>query len=120
MIKWISVNDPTINYTWTPPIGLTSTNSANPFCNISNDINYQLIITNGGCTDTLFQEIKVISPYLNLISDTSFCNDSILLYVSDTLNIDSIFWSESNSFNNILSKDTSLFVSDTGIYYIKA
>ena len=39
--------------------------------------------------------------------------------MSDILNIDSIFWSESNSFNNILSKDTSLFVSDTGIYYIK-
>ena len=113
------VNDPTINYTWTPPIGLTSTNSANPFCNMSNDINYQLIITNGGCTDTLFQEIKVINPHFNSISDTSFCNDSILLYVSEVLNIDSIFWSENNSFNNILSKDTSLFISDTGIYYIK-
>ena len=118
-IGLMPVSDPTINYTWTPNNGLTSTNVANPFCNINNDINYQLIITNGGCTDTLLQQITVINPQFNTIQDTSFCNDSILLYANNLLNIDSIFWSENISFNNILSGDTSLFVLDTGIYYVK-
>jgi len=69
-----------VTYSWTPDYHITSTTIANPYVNTPVDTIYQLIVSNGNCTDTFIQ--KVIAGQLNI---EIFPIDSICLETSDTL-----------------------------------
>lgn len=51
------ISGPNISYKWTPNYFLTSDAIANPFANPPVDTTYQLIVTNGNCTDTFTQKV---------------------------------------------------------------
>ncbi len=118
-IGLLPVNDPTITYAWSPSTNLSSINVSNPFCNSLSNIQYQLLISNGNCIDTLFQNIRVTTPQLNVGPDTSYCNDPILLTATHNANISSIIWSSNNNFTDTLSQNSNLLVSTIGTFYAK-
>jgi len=68
------VGDPSITYQWIPSTGLSDPTAPNPIFNGSvGSQNYQLVISNGACSDTIQQNIIVSNvPHLTL-NDTLVC-----------------------------------------------
>lgn len=68
------VSDPSITYQWIPSAGLSDPTAPNPIFNAAaGSQSYQLIISNGACSDTIQQTIIVSNvPHLTL-NDTLVC-----------------------------------------------
>ncbi|MDC0204233.1 gliding motility-associated C-terminal domain-containing protein [Flavobacteriales bacterium] len=118
-IGLLPVNDPTINYFWFPSGTLSSANVSNPISSTTIPTEYQLLISNGGCTDTLLQMINVIDFQIDAGTDTSYCNVPIQLTASSTSNTTSILWSTNTDFTDTLSQSSNLIVTSIGIFYVK-
>jgi gliding motility-associated-like protein len=118
-IGLLPVNDPTITYFWFPSANLSSPNVSNPFCDINSNQQYQLLISNGSCTDTIFQDVLVTDLELDAGSDTLYCNTPILLSASSSSNITSIYWSSNNNFTDTLAISSDLITSSVAVFYVK-
>ena len=114
----LPINNPSINYSWQPNIGLNNTSVPNPIVNITNSQQYELIITDGNCFDTLNQLVVVDSININTSDDTTFCKDPILLSANTSGNIDSIYWSNNSNFSNIISTTDTFLTNTPGTFYI--
>ncbi len=114
------INDPSVTYSWFPPNNLSSLNVSNPFCDISSTQQYQLIVSNRTCTDTLFQNVSVIDLNLDAGLDTSYCNTPILLSATFSISVNSIHWSSNYNFTDTLSELRDLIISSPGVFYVKA
>ena len=117
-IGLLPVNDPTITYFWFPPTNLSSANVSNPFCDSPTSISYQLLISNGSCTDTLLQQIVVPDFLLDAGEDTSYCNIPVTLRASYS-GASNILWSSSINFTDTLSLTDSLTVASIALFYVK-
>ena len=117
-IGFIPVNDPTISYLWFPPTDLSSSNVSNPFCSSSNNATYQLLISNGSCTDTLTQDIIISNFLLDAGEDVSYCNSLITLQAS-YIGASDILWSSNINFTDTLSLTDTLTVSSIAMFYVK-
>ena len=117
-IGLLPVNDPTITYFWFPSTNLSSANLSNPFCNSTTSISYQLLISNGSCTDTLLQQIVVPDFLLDAGADTSYCNTPIILQASYS-GASNILWSSNSSFTDTLSLTDSITVASIAMFYVK-
>ena len=117
-IGLLPVNDPTITYFWFPSTNLSSANVSNPFCNSLSSISYQLLISNGSCTDTLLQQIVVPDFLLDAGANTSYCNIPITLQASYS-GATNVFWSTNSSFTDTLSLTDSLTVASIAMFYVK-
>jgi len=97
-------NDPSITYSWSPNTALSNDTISNPFANPSVTTSYQLLISNGVCTDTILQNVIVNTPLLNVSPDTTLCDTTI----SVTLNANAsgtsstYLWSSNNNFSDTL------------------
>jgi len=118
-IGLLPANDPTITYFWTPSSGLSSSNVSNPFCGGNSTQQYQLLISNGSCTDTLFQNVFVPNLQLDAGLDTSYCNIPILLSATFSSTVSSVQWSSSNSFTDTLSNTSDLIIESVAVFYVK-
>ncbi|MDB9910488.1 gliding motility-associated C-terminal domain-containing protein, partial [Flavobacteriales bacterium] len=117
-IGLLPVNDPTISYLWSPAADLSSANVSNPFCNSPTSISYQLLISNGSCTDTLTQTIIIPSFFLDAGEDTAYCNTPITLRASYSGATD-ILWSSNINFTDTLSLTDNLTVASIAQFYVK-
>ncbi len=113
-------NDSTISYFWTPSINLSNSNISNPFCDIDSNQEYQLLVSNGSCTDTLFQNVLVADLYLDAGTDTSYCNTPILLNALFSSNINFLHWSSNANFTDTLSNSGNLTIESIATFYLKA
>ena len=95
--------DPTLTYLWTPSNGLSNSTVSNPFASPIVTTSYQLLISNGVCTDTIMQTVTVGNPLLTVSNDTTLCADTLNLILS------------ANSFgtSNTFIWSTNLGFSDT-------
>tara|TARA_B100001758_G_scaffold247879_1_gene268060 strand:- start:45916 stop:49803 length:3888 start_codon:yes stop_codon:yes gene_type:complete len=118
-IGLLPFNDPSITYSWSPATNLSAPNSPNPFCNSNTDTEYQLIISNGNCMDTLLQKITISSLDVNAGKDTVFCSPPLILEATFSNNVNSIIWSNLEDFSNILSTNNLLSISSAGMYYVR-
>jgi len=118
-IGLLPVNDPMISYFWFPSYGLSSITVPNPFVNTDSTINYQLLISNGNCTDTVFQLVKVNEIQVDAGNDTSICNNPILLSANTNGLVTDILWSSNNNFSDTLNVDSVLLVSNPQYYFVK-
>ena len=118
-IGMLPVNDPSINYFWFPSISLSSANVSNPFTNISTSQQFQLLISNGSCTDTLYQNIEVTNLQLDAGSDTSYCKDPVDLVATFSPDVTSVVWSSNNNFTDTLSISNTLNIATVAMFYIK-
>lgn len=69
-------SDPDIRYTWIPDDFLSSGEIANPIFNGDMNLDYTLLISNGICTDTLFQSVAVTNLDISVTDDLTICNEA--------------------------------------------
>jgi len=107
--------NPTFTYTWIPANFLSGTNVPNPMYTAGTDIDYILLAEHGGCTDTLFQSVQVISLELNVPADMTICDatgvDLTAIWQPSTAGI---IWSDTPNFSNVLNEgpqDATITVS---------
>ncbi|MGY8988664.1 MAG: DUF7948 domain-containing protein [Flavobacteriales bacterium] len=115
----LPINDPSISYFWIPSSGLSNVTIPNPISTISISTQYQLIISDGNCADTIFQMVNVDSISLDASEDTSFCKDSILLSANTSGTVNSIIWSTNPNFSDTLSSTNFYITNSIGTLYIK-
>ncbi|MBT4479309.1 MAG: T9SS type B sorting domain-containing protein [Flavobacteriales bacterium] len=114
----LPINDPSISYFWIPSSGLNNVTIPNPISTVSVSTQYQLIVSDGNCADTLFQIVNVDNLSINASEDTSFCKDPILLSANTIGTVNSIIWSTNPNFSDTISS-TNLYLSNNiGTYYI--
>lgn len=118
-IGLLPVNDPTISYFWFPAYGLSSITVSNPYVITDSTITYQLLISNGFCTDTVFQLVEVNTIIVDAGNDTTFCNNPILLSANAEGLATSFLWSSNNLFTDTLSLDSFLFSTIPMQYFVK-
>ena len=113
-IGLLPVNDPTISYSWTPSNNLSSTNISNPYCNINTDFQYQLLVSNGTCSDTLFQDIMISNVTVDAGLDTIFCSNPVVLNAVVSNNVSAISWSTNSDFTTVIGNNPNLSISEIG------
>lgn len=119
--------DPSITYQWSPSSGLSNASASNPFASPFTTINYQLLISNGICTDTVYQKVVVNTPLLSVSNDTSLCflPATIDLTANSFGTCSEFIWSSTYLFNDTLNTTVSdsimtLSPSSTSTYFVKA
>tara|TARA_B110000977_G_scaffold109201_1_gene142059 strand:+ start:645 stop:4394 length:3750 start_codon:yes stop_codon:yes gene_type:complete len=125
-IGFLPSSNPVITYSWSPSIGLSDTTISNPIASPFNTITYRLLISNGVCTDTVFNTIVVSKLQLRIPSDTTLCLPGTpITLLGNSLGTTSYFhWSSNPFYSNMLNtslRDSVLIVSPTvsTTYYLR-
>ena len=108
--------DTSITYNWTPSATLSNDTIANPIASPLNTTQYTLLISNGVCTDTVYQTVQVDIPLLAVSDDTTLCTgNEVITLVADAQGTSSTYiWSESENFTDTINAnlgDNTLTVS---------
>jgi len=119
-------SDPTITYSWFPTTGLSDTTISNPFATPTATTNYALLISNGICVDTVYQNIIVNTPQLTVSNDTTVCTDSsTVTFSANSFGTSSEYiWSSNNQFTDtinspITSNTITVSPSVTSTYHVQ-
>lgn len=93
--------DPGISYQWSPATGLSSTTISNPIFNPSvGSTTYQLLVSNGICTDTLIFPV-IVQPFPSLsLNDTTVCAGSASIGFSSAIPGATYSWSPATGLSN--------------------
>ena len=112
-------SDTSITYHWYPSTGLNDITISNPFASPSTTTNYLLIMSNGVCSDSIFQQVVVHNNTFNVISgnNTTICSgDSILIHATPNGTAISYIWSSTNQYSDTLNNnlnDSTIYVHAT-------
>jgi gliding motility-associated-like protein len=118
----ITGNGGSVTYAWTPTQGLSNPNVPNPFANPATTTNYQCVLNNGSCVDTLLQTVEVHSLQVDAGNDGMLCAGNQLITGSSNRSGVSFLWSSSALFydtlNNYPGDSTVIIqlVSDTNLF----
>jgi len=118
--------DPTYEFTWTPSTFLSDATEPNPIFTPGVDTDYVLLIAHGGCVDTVFQSVNVISLSLEVPNDTTLCDDfSLTLNAEVSPPETEISWSEVSDFSTMLNdgpddSDIEVSVTQPTTFYVQA
>lgn len=95
--------DASLTYTWFPANNLNNGNIPNPTATPLTTTDYYLLISNGICSDTLIQHVRVYDLKVNAGNDTIICTSSLQL--TATANEDSVRfqWSTNPFFTDTLN-----------------
>ncbi len=99
-----------VDYTWFPNSGLSNANIANPIASPANSTNYTLIIDDGVCIDTAWQQIEVLNIQYQIEAkpDTFICaGANVLLQVETDAPVETYIWANDINFTNILNQENS-------------
>lgn len=118
----------TVTYTWTPTTGLSNSSISNPYASPTNTTTYQLLISDGTCSDTIYQTVEVVEIDIDLPPQIVICEGEDLLF-TPTINATHsnllYYWSNSPNFTTFLNNDFSdptLQISSSwgsGVLYLK-
>ena len=72
-IGFLPSSNPSITYSWSPSLGLSDTTISNPIASPFATTTYQLLISNGVCTDTVISNVVVTKLRLRIPNDTLLC-----------------------------------------------
>ena len=114
----LPINDPSISYFWFPSVGLNNVTIPNPIATVNSSTQYQLIISDGNCADTIYQWVYTDSLNINASDDTSFCKDPIQLSTNTSGTINSIIWSTNINFTDTISSSNFYTANNIGTFYI--
>jgi gliding motility-associated-like protein len=123
-IGLLPINDPNLTYQWNNGTSLSNTTISNPIASPSSSIYYTLLFSNGICTDTLVQQVKVYDIKANAGNDTTLCFSTIKLTASSNYSNLNFIWSNNANFTNVLNaskKDSTIVTTVTGPtwFYLK-
>ncbi len=115
---------PETTFSWIQGGNLNNYSIKNPVANPSGTTNY-ILIAEEICVDTIYQTVLIYEPDVDITvpDDMIICEgDEVTLTAGTTSQVDSWEWSDSPTFNNILSQSQSFTVSPTssGTYYVRA
>ncbi|MBT3418504.1 MAG: T9SS type B sorting domain-containing protein [Flavobacteriales bacterium] len=114
----LPINDPSISYFWFPSVGLNNVAIPNPIATVNSSTQYQLIISDRNCADTIYQWVYTDSININASDDTSFCKDPIQLSANTSGTINSIIWSTNINFTDTISSSNFYIANNIGTFYI--
>ncbi len=78
-------NDTAVTYLWTPSNNLTQNNVSNPFASPTQTTTYQLLVSNGVCSDTFYQTVDIFTDALTVKGTDVLCpRDTLQLTVTNT------------------------------------
>jgi gliding motility-associated-like protein len=115
-------SNPSITYTWTPTTGLSATNISNPFASPNTTTTYQLLISNGICTDTVFQTVNVIPLGINTNPDTTICGGNSVTLTANS-SFTNYIWSSNSNYSDTLNSplsnnSVSVTPANSATYYV--
>lgn len=118
--------DTSITYAWTPVATLSSDTISNPIASPSNTTQYTLLVSNGICTDTVYQNVNVNTPLLTVSNDTTLCtNSEVVTLVANSQGTSNVYvWSQTDDFTDTINSnlnDNTLTVSPPSsvVYYVE-
>lgn len=116
------VGDPDITYAWTPAATLNDPTLSNPIAHPQSTTTYTGYVSNGFCTDTLWQTVYVydLDPWPH--NDTSTCTGSVTLN-ANAAGATSTQWSSNPGFSDWLNSgpgdtDVTLNISEPTMVYV--
>ncbi len=118
------VTDPSATYLWNNGSSLSNFTISNPFANPANSTYYTLLFSNGICTDTLVQRVKVYDISADAGNDTTLCFSNITLTAKTNYTGLNYQWSSNPYFTDTLNtnlSDSLLTTTINGptIFYVK-
>ena len=118
--------DPEIFYTWTPSYGLNNTGIPNPVANPAVTTGYTLLMSNGVCTDTIYQTVVVHNLQVDAGNDTIICSTSCTLLAHANESGVQFIWSSNPNFTDTLNQNlltgnlNVLLINQVTWFYVKA
>jgi gliding motility-associated-like protein len=114
-----------LTYRWKPGLLVSDSTDANPFAFPTETTRFLLLISNGICTDSVYQNVVVIDPTLNVPPSQIFCEpiDSLLLKITKNDPNSVVFWANDPDFNDIIAVDKDTIYIDlpaSTIVYVKS
>jgi gliding motility-associated-like protein len=99
-------SDTSLTYLWQPPLALNSNTISNPLAHPNDTTLYLLQVSNGLCSDSIYQVVNVVQDAVSASADTLICpQSSIQLHVSHAGNSTYTYdWSPNA---NIVSGDST-------------
>lgn len=117
------ISDPSITYAWFPGNEVSDSTVANPIAYPTQTTTYMLLISNGSCTDTVYQTV-----FVNAILDPSLVNtyadkDTIMKGESTQLHVNPssgyvYSWIPSSSLNSATSSEPVATPNETTTYIV--
>lgn len=109
-------SDTSISYVWSPSASISNDTISNPIALPANTTQYTLMISNGICTDTVYQNVQVNTPLLTVSNDTTLCTaDEIVTLIANSQGTSNVYvWSENENFTDTINSnlnDNTLTVS---------
>ncbi len=109
----LPISDPNVTYNWNNPNSLSSTTISNPIATPTSSTWYHCYFTNGICTDTLFQYVRVLNISVNAGNDTSLCYNTITLNATSNESGLNWQWSSNSNFTDTLNINNSNLLTTT-------
>ncbi len=116
----LPINDPAVTYHWINAPAISDSTIANPIAIPLVDTWYKMAVSNGICTDTLYQFVRVYDIDVDAGNDTTLCQGTVTLTAHSNYKDLSFQWSSNSNFTNTLNpnpKDSTLTVSVSGPTY---
>jgi gliding motility-associated-like protein len=120
-------SNPNITYQWTPDDYLSDTDVPNPIASPPVSTTYTLLVSNGTCTDTIFQSVDVTVIDLTATPDTMLCGDEGVATLTAQTSLEGVeyTWSASEDFSNPLNDgpedaDVEVNVAAPSTFYVQA
>jgi gliding motility-associated-like protein len=121
----LPINDPSVSYHWINAPALSDTTIANPIAAPATSTWYKMAVSNGICTDTLYQFVQVYDIDVFAGNDTTLCHGNITLTAQSNYPGLSYQWSSNSNFTDTLNanpSDSSMITSVSGptYFYVKS
>ena len=118
--------DTSLSYSWSPGNSLSNDTISNPLAAPVSTTQYELLISNGVCTDTVLQTVNVNVPLLDVSNDTTLCSTSEIVTLSANSFGTSMtyVWSTNENFtdtinNPITNNSITVSPSTSIVYYVQ-
>ncbi|RLD66881.1 MAG: hypothetical protein DRI84_03815 [Bacteroidetes bacterium] len=116
----LPISDPTVTYHWINAPAISDSTISNPIVLPLVSTWYKMAVSNGVCTDTLYQLVEVYDIHVNAGNDTTLCQGTITLIAQGNYPNLNYQWSSNNNFSDTLNantNDSSLTISVSGPTY---
>ncbi len=118
--------DPSYTYNWLPDANLSNGELPEPITYTTEDESYVLLIDNGACIDTLYQNVEVTVLDLYVPEDTTLCDESEILFLEASSSIldAEYLWSSFADFSDMLNDGPNdpgieVIVTEATTFYIQ-
>ncbi len=113
-----------MTYHWNTAQELTDSTISNPFATVAQNTLFYMFVSNGFCTDTIYQYVKITHPPVDAGDDINTCISPSVLTANPYSTGVIYQWSSDNSFTDTLNASTSnntalVYFSSSQYYYVK-